>query len=155
MVCFSGDIIVNLNIPVKYSKESKAVASIRITDTAALQKLNDSKIMVMSDFVNEILNSEYISQYIIPSKYKCNIETVVKINTNNSGDLHYGFEVKDNEKVLNEIGKVNNGNDVITELTLHILDSSVAYKQYSDSKASQKTKFGITSFIMSPEKQTI
>jgi len=129
--------IVNLNIPVKYSKESKAVASIKITDITSLQKLNYSKPMLLSDFIKEELNNEYISQYIIPSKDKYNFEAVV-----NYDDSSYsgGFEVKGDAQLLNEIGKVNKGNDSITELTLHVWDSRTA------SSKSHVTKFVITSF---------
>jgi len=129
--------IVNLNIPVKYSKESKAVASIKITDIASLQKLNYSKPMLLSDFIKEELNNKYISQYIVPSKDKYNFEAVV-----NYRDSSYsgGFEIKGDAKLLNEIGKANKGNDTITELTLHVWDSRTA------SRKSHETKFVITSF---------
>ncbi|MCK9477854.1 MAG: hypothetical protein M0R46_18215 [Candidatus Muirbacterium halophilum] len=129
--------IVNLNIPVKYSKESKAVASIKITDITSLQKLNYSKPMLLSDFIKEELNNEYISQYIITSKDKYNFEAVVNYNDSSYSG---GFEVKGDAQLLNEIGKVNKGNDTITELTLHVWDSRTA------SSKSHVTKFVITSF---------
>lgn len=139
--------IVNLNIPVKYSKESKAVASIKITDIASLQKLNYSKPMLLSDFIKEELNNQYISQYIIPSKDKYNFETIINYNDSSYSG---GFEVKGDAKLLNEIGKANKGNDTITELTLHVWDSRTA------SRKSHVTKFGITSFkLKSSDKRFI
>jgi len=129
--------IVNLNIPVKYSKESKAVALIKITDITSLQKLNYSKPMLLSDFIKEELNNQYISQYIIPSKDKYNFEAVINYNDSSYSG---GLEIKGNAQLLNEIGKANKGNDTITELTLHVWDSRTA------SRKSHVTKFGITSF---------
>ncbi len=129
--------IVNLNIPVKYSKESEAVASVKITDLAFLQKLNYSKPMLLSNFIKEELNNEYISQYIIPSKDKYNFEAVINYNDSSYSG---GFEIKGDAKLLNEIGKANKGNDTITELTLHVWDSR------TKNRKSHVTKFGITSF---------
>lgn len=129
--------IVNLNIPIEYSKKSKAVASIKITNVASLQKLNYSKPMLLSDFVNEALKNEYISQYITPSKDKYNFEAIVNYNDSSYSG---GFEVKGDAKILNEIGKANKGNDTITELTLYVWDLRTA------SSKSHVTKFGITSF---------
>ena len=129
--------IVNLNIPVKYSKESKSVASIKITDLKSLQKLNFSKPMLLSDFIKEELGNEYISQYIIPSKDKYKFEAVVNYDDSSYSD---GLEVKGDAKLLNEIGKANKGNDTITELTLHVWNSR------TESRKSHVTKFGITSF---------
>ena len=129
--------IVNLNIPVKYSKESKAVALIKITNIASLQKLNYSKPILMSDFIKEELDNTYISQYIIPSKEKSNFEAIVKYDGNRYDG---GLKIKGDAKLLNEIGKVNKGNDTITELTLHVWDSSIATSK------SHTTKFVITSF---------
>lgn len=130
--------IVNLNIPVKYSKESKAVALIKIIDIASLKKLNYSKPMLLSNFIKEELNNKYISQYIIPSTKKINFKTIIDYEYDSYYDN--GLEIKADAKVLNEIGKVNKGNDTITELTLHVWDSRVANREY------HVTKFVITSF---------
>jgi len=131
--------IVNLNIPIKYSKESKAVASIKITDTASLQKLNySSKPMLLSDFIKKELNNKYISKYIVPSNKKYTFKTVIKYDNDSwSG----GFQVKGDAKLLNAIGKINKGKDTITELTIH-----VHYSQYGNFSNPQKTYFVITSF---------
>jgi len=134
--------IVNLNIPVKYSKKSKKVASIKITDTASLKKINFSKEILLSDFVKELLNNKYISQYIIPSKDeydKYKFEAMV--NYSNKNIYSKGLNIKGDSQLLNNIGKVNKGNDIITELTLHVWNVGKGF-----GNKSYVTKFGITSF---------
>ena len=129
--------IVNLNIPVNYSKKSKAVALIKIKDVTSLQKLNYLKPMLLSNFIKEELNNKYISQYIIPSKDKYNFKAVINYNDSSYSG---GLEVKGDVKLLNEIGKANKGNDTITELTLYVWDSRTVGRK------SHITRFGITSF---------
>jgi len=140
--------IVNLNIPVKYSKESKAVASIKITDIASLQKLNYSKPMLLSDFIKEELNNKYISQYIIPSKEKYNFETIIEYEDDSWTG---GFDLEGDPNILNKLGKFNKGKDIITELTLHVF-----YSQYGNPHNPHETHFVITSFkLKSSDKRFI
>lgn len=129
--------ITNLDIPVKYSKKFKNVANLKITDITSLKKLNYSKQIILSDFVKEVLNNEYISQYIIPSKGKYKFENIV---TYDEREISDGLEIKGDVNILNDIGKVNKGKDSITELTLHIWDSR------GSGDKSYITQFGITSF---------
>jgi len=140
--------IINLNIPVKYSKDSKTVASIEITNIALLKKLNYSKAMLLSNFVKEELNNKYISQYIVPSTKKTNFKTIIDYEDDSYYD---GFKIKADAKVLNELGKANKGQDIITELTLHVF-----YSQYGNISTNEETKFVVTSFkLKSSDKRFI
>ncbi|HFS66941.1 MAG TPA: hypothetical protein ENK67_01865 [Flavobacteriia bacterium] len=129
--------ITDLNIPVSYSKNGQKVANIKIKDIKYLDKLNISKSFNLSDFIKEELNNNYISKYIKPSKDIYNFEA--KINYNHQG-YSSGIEIKGNTETLNNIGKINKGDDSITEFTLHVWDSRTS------SRSTHTTKFVITSF---------
>ncbi|MEN5387712.1 hypothetical protein ABE179_07195 [Aliarcobacter skirrowii] len=128
--------IVNLNIPVKYSKRGDNVAIVQIDDIEQLKKLNSSQNFLLSNFVKEVLDNKYISQFIKESSQNYKFETIIEYS-----DSYYsgGLKVEANSDILNNIGKNNKGVDTITELTLH------AFQPYAYS-SSHETPFVITSF---------
>jgi hypothetical protein len=138
--------IINLNIPVTYSKKAKTVASVKITNLVPLEKLNYSKSMLQSDFIKEELNNKYISQYIIPSSKKTDFKIIIDYLNS-----YYGLKIEADANILNEIGKVNKGRDFITELTLHVFYSDDVYQNERE-----ETTFVITSFkLKSSDKRFI
>ena len=107
--------IINLNIPVQYSKDGKSMAKVKIKNMKFIQALNFSKPMLSSDFIRKVLNNNFISRYIIPSKEKYNFGASIEYD----GDFLSVLRIKGSEKIINEIGKKNKGKGIITELTLH------------------------------------
>ena len=130
--------IVNLNIPIKYSKDKEDIASVEIENIESINKLNYNKSFLLSDFVNQELNNEYISQFIKPTDKTFNFGAKVEYNKATYSDDN-GFKIKADPKLLNDIGKVNKGHDVITELTLHTFYNTGGRDSYS-------INFVITSF---------
>jgi hypothetical protein len=145
--------LINLNIPVKYSKKSKEVASIKIKKMIFLQKLNYSKSILKTNFMKELLNNKYISKYTVPSKEKINLTTNIQWPKGAYGD---GPCIEANPKILNNLGKINKGNDMITELTIRVANQEIQPSFSNKHIITILNQFEITSFkLKSSDKRFI
>jgi len=131
--------IINLNIPISYSKYEKDVALIKIKNQKLITKLEVSRKIKSSDLIKEALNNNYISKYIVSSDKEYKLQMTISSLVSANKLLNTDFIVKGTEQQLNTIGKKNNGKDYITEVTLH------SWMRFYNANA-EGIKFIITSF---------
>ncbi len=135
--------IINLNIPIEYfkPKHTENIALVYIKDIKLLEKLNaSSEPILLSDFIKQELCNNNISKYIKQNKEKFTFEAKVYYKIKNSFELN-GLQIEADNRIINDIGKANKGNDTITELTLY-----VSNLETDNSKKTSVTNFAITSF---------
>lgn len=103
--------IININIPVTYSKLDKKESVVKIINPKILKSFSYTKTMNLYDFVNEALNDDLISKYVVNDGKEYNFNLSIQYPDN-------GLKILGNSTVLNNIGKKNKGKDNIVELTL-------------------------------------
>jgi hypothetical protein len=140
--------LINLNIPVKYSKNSydKNQALVEI-NKQALKQFTLTKNYTYAKFVKDIVNDKFIDKHIIRDNKKLKLTVGLDLPYY---DDYILLKILDKADALNQIGIKNKGKDYITELTIYIENP------YSDANKNE-IKFGITSFKLksTPNKRFI
>jgi hypothetical protein len=129
--------IKNLNIPVKFSKYGKDGAMVTLNNINDVEKLYALHDCTSSSFLNKALENPNLTKYIIPSDQKRSYGAKIDLSQHS---FEYAFEIKSEDALINEIGKKNKGEDIITEMTLRAFD--LAPDGYI-------TRFNVTSFKLS------